>query len=106
MDHRACGQRSVAEIGEQRAVLESAGCGGRESAFGEALTVVALAAKREFSVDDRRSEGAFGGVVGRLDPLDRGEGLERGPDVEEVVGKAPLPGSAGALRAGFFEQLP
>jgi hypothetical protein len=60
------GSDQFAEIGEQRAVLESAGCGGRESAFGEALTVVALGSEREFSVDDRRSEGAFGGVVGLI----------------------------------------
>jgi hypothetical protein len=33
--------------------LESAGCGGREGAFGESLAGFALGAEREFSVDDR-----------------------------------------------------
>ena len=39
----------------------------------------ALRAEREFLVDDRAAECAFGGVVGRLDAVDGGEGPERGP---------------------------
>ena len=80
--------------------------GGGERAFGESLAVVALGAEREFSVDDRAAERAFGGVVGRLDAVDGGEGPERGPDLEQVVGELPVPAVAPALRAGVFEQLP
>jgi hypothetical protein len=101
----ACvGGDQFAEVGEERAALLSAGCGGRERALSKPLAVVALGAEREFSVDDRCSKRAFGGVVGRLDPLDRGEGLERGPDLEQVIGEAPVPASAAALRAGVLEQ--
>jgi len=39
------GDNQVAEIGEQRAVLQAACGGGGERAFGEALAIVALAAE-------------------------------------------------------------
>ena len=52
------------------------------------------------------AERAFGGVVGRFDAVDGGEGPERGPDLEQVVGELAVPAVAPALRAGVFEQLP
>ena len=86
-------------------MLEAAGAGGGERAFGESLAVVALGAEREFSVDDRCAERALGGVVRRLDAVDGDERPERGPDLEQVVREPPVPASAPALRAGVFEQL-
>jgi hypothetical protein len=59
---------------------------------------------REFSVDDRAAEGAFGGVVGRFHAGVGGEGPERGPDLEQVVGEAAVQAGALALAAGVFEQ--
>ena len=61
------GGDQVAEVGEQRAALEAAGGGGGECAFGESLAGVALGAEGDFSVDDRCSERALGGVIRRLD---------------------------------------
>src|SRR3954449_7742276 len=60
--------------------------------------------ERDLAVDDRRSERAFGGVVGRLDPLDGHERPERGPDLEQVVGEPAVPTSACALGRGRFQQ--
>jgi hypothetical protein len=54
---------------------------------------------------DRSPESALGEVVGRLDGRVGGEGPERGPDLEQVVGEQPVPTIAAALRAGFIEQL-
>jgi hypothetical protein len=54
-------------------------------AFGEAFAVPAGGAVGELSVDNRCSERAFGGVVGRLDALDGGERSERGPHLEQVA---------------------
>ncbi len=43
------------------------------------LAGVALGSEREFSVDGGAAERAFGGVVGRFDAVDDGEGPERIP---------------------------
>ena len=64
------------DVGDQRAALKVAGGGGRERTLGESLTVLALAAERDFPVDDR-AERALGRVVGRLDAADGDKGLER-----------------------------
>ena len=72
--------------------------------LGEPLASVALGAEGEFSVDDRFSERSLSGVVGGLDLVDRGEGPERGPDLEQVVGELPVPAVAPSLGAGLFEQ--
>ena len=48
------------------------------------------------------AERALGGVVGRLDAVDGGEGPERGPDLEQVVGELAVPAGAPALRAGVL----
>ena len=45
--------RSTCKLGYLRKALEAAGGGGREPAFGESLTAVALGAERDLSVDDR-----------------------------------------------------
>src|SRR4051794_24123599 len=75
------GGDQVAEIGEQRAALQAAGGGGRERALGESLAVLALAAERDLAVDDRCSQRALGGVVGRLDAVGGGERPQRRPDL-------------------------
>ena len=93
-----------AEVGEQRAVLLAAGDGDRERALGEAFTVVALGAEREFSVDDGAAERALGGIVGGLDAVQDGEGPQGGPDLEQVVGELAVPAGPPALRAGCLEQ--
>lgn len=67
--------------------------------------VSVLRTERDFSVDDRSTERAFGGVGGRLDPVGVGEGPERGPDREQVVGELVVPAGAPALGAGVLEQL-
>src|SRR4051812_12904646 len=72
----------VAEVGEQRAVLQAARRCGRQGAFGEPLAVFGLGPERDFAVDDRRAQRAFGGVIGRLNSLDGHERPERGPDLE------------------------
>ena len=57
-------------------------------------------------MDDGAAERAFGRVVGRLDPVEDGEGPERGPDLEQVVGELAVPAVAPILRRGVLEQLP
>jgi hypothetical protein len=97
---------SVAFAGDfkQRALLLAAGRGGRERALGESLAVVAAGAVGELSVDDRAAERAFGGIVGRFDRGVDGEGPQRGPDLEEVVGESSVMAGAFALAGGVFEQ--
>jgi hypothetical protein len=56
-------------------------------------------------VDDRGAQRAFGGVVGRFDTGVGGEGPERGPDLEQVVGEASVVAGARALAAGVLEEL-
>ena len=52
-----------------------------------------------------RSARSAGLLVGST-PSIGGEGPERGPDLEQVVGELAVPAVAPALRAGVFEQLP
>ena len=97
------GQQFGQEL-EERAVLLATGRGDGERALGEPLTVIGAGAVRELSVDDGAAERALGGVVGRLDPLDRDEGPERGPDFEQVVGEPSVVAGALALAAGVLQQ--
>jgi hypothetical protein len=50
------GGDQFAEVGEQRAALQSAGGGGRQGTLGESLTVLALGAEGDFSVDDEEPD--------------------------------------------------
>src|SRR5918999_1789762 len=78
------GGERLSEVLEERALSLAAGGGGGEGAFGE----------------------PFGLVVGRFDGSVGDECPERGPDLEQVVGEAPVVAGALALAAGVFEQLP
>jgi hypothetical protein len=84
--------------------LEAAGGGGGLGTFGEAFAARAGGGVGQFAVDDRSTERALGWVVGRFDAIDGGEGPERGPDLEEVVGEASVPAGALAFRGGVLEQ--
>ena len=75
-------------------------------AFREPFAAGAVGAERDFSVDDRAAQCAFGGVVRWFDSVCGGEGPECRPDVEQVVGEPPVPAGAPALGGGVFEQLP
>ena len=51
-------------------------------------------------MDDRAAQRSLGGVVGRLDPLDRDKGPKRGPDLQQVAGEAAVVAGALALASG------
>ena len=56
------------------------------------------------SVDHGGAERPFGGVVGRLDAGVGGEGPQRGPDLEQVVGEHAVKAGAFAVAPGALEQ--
>jgi hypothetical protein len=56
-------------------------------------------------VDHRAAQRALGGAVGRLDAVQGGEGPQRGPDLEQVVGESAVVAGACALARGVFDQL-
>jgi hypothetical protein len=85
-------------------VLEAAGCCCGEGAFGEAFAVVAAGALGEFSVDDGTAERAFGGVVGWFDGGVGGEGPERRPDVQQVLGEPAVVAGARGLARGVLDE--
>jgi len=98
------GAEDVGQVGEERASLEAAGDRGGEQSFDRSLALLGIDAKREFAVDDGAAEAAFGVVVGRLDPVGVGEGPERGPAVEEILGKGAVVLGARAFPRCVFEQ--
>src|SRR6266496_275946 len=58
------------------------------------------------AVDDGAAQAALGVVVGRVDAVDDGEGPERGPPLEQVLGEEPVTLGLGALGCCALEQRP
>src|SRR5664279_1849693 len=99
------GGEQVAEVGEQRPVLQAASDRGRQGALGESFVIIGLVAVGQFSVDDRSAERSFGRVVGRGDAGDGDERPERRPELEQVVREAAVQPVACAAVGGMLEQL-
>jgi hypothetical protein len=51
-------------------------------------------------VDHGAAERTLRGAVGQLDPFDRDEGPESGPDLEQIVGEPAVQAGALAVAAG------
>src|SRR5450830_1846662 len=100
------GSEHVAEVGKERAALQAAGDRGREETFDGALALLGLAAQGELAVDDRPAQAAFGVVVGGLNAGDTGEGPQRRPALQQVLGEAAVATVAGALARRLLEQRP
>jgi hypothetical protein len=100
------GGEGVAEVGKERALLQTAGDRRREQPLDAALALFGLAAERELAVDDRPAQAPFGMVVGRLDAVDLGEGPQRRPELEQVLGESAVAAVAGTLARRSFEQRP
>src|SRR5450756_1920981 len=92
--------------GKEGAALQAAGDRGREQPFDGALALLGLAAQRELAVDDRPAQAALGVVVGRLDAGHAGEGPQRRPALQQVLGEAAVAAVAGALARRLLEQRP
>jgi hypothetical protein len=71
------GLEGLTEELEDVFTLEPAGLDRGEQAFHEPAPARALAAEAVFSPQHRRSQHSFGVVVGRLNPVDAGEGPKR-----------------------------
>ena len=78
----------------------------KEEPLDRALAALGLAAQRELAVDDRPAQAAFGVIVGWLDAGHAGEGPERWPAFEQVLGEGALATVAGALARRLLEQRP
>jgi hypothetical protein len=72
---------------------------------GEVVEKRAPLSELELAVDDRAAQAALGSVVGRLHAGDGGEGPERRPELERVVGEAPDELVALAFAASLEERL-
>ena len=64
------------------------------------------AAEGDLAVDDGAAPPALGAVVGRLHPLDLGEGPKRRPELQQVAGEGAEVAVAGALLAVGLKQRP
>ena len=63
-----------------------------------------MAAEGELAVDEGAAQAVFGVVVGWLDAVGVGEGPERRPVFEQVVGEEAVVLGLGALADGLLEQ--
>src|SRR5450830_1045349 len=103
----ACfGSEHIGEVGKEGAALQAAGYRGREQPFDGALAPLGLAAERELAVDDRPAQAALGVIVGRLDAGDAGEGPQRRPALEQVVGEGAVAAVARRFARRLLEQRP
>jgi len=70
------------------------------------LAALGLAAQGELAVDDGAAQATFGVVVGRLDAGDAGEGPQRRPALEQVLGEGAVAAVADAPPRRLLEQRP
>src|SRR5450759_5618282 len=100
------GSEHIGEVGKEGAALQPAGDRGGEEPLDGVLAALGLAAQGELAVDDRPAQAAFGVVVGGLDAGHAGEGPQRRPALEQVLGEAAVAAVAGALARRLLEQRP
>src|SRR5450756_2517621 len=100
------GSEHIGEVGKEGAPLQPAGDRGGEEPLDRVLAALGLAAQGELAVDDRAAQATFGVVVGGLDAGDAGEGPQRRPALEQVLGEGAVAAVAGALARRLLEQRP
>src|SRR5450756_2010550 len=100
------GSEHIGEVGKEGAPLQPAGDRGREEPLDGVLAALGLAAQGELAVDHRAAQATFGVVVGGLDAGDAGEGPQRRPALEQVLGEGAVAAVAGALARRLLEQRP
>src|SRR5450756_498409 len=100
------GSEHIGEVGKEGAPLQPAGDRGREEPLDRVRAALGLAAQGELAVDDRAAQATFGVVVGGLDAGDAGEGPQRRPALEQVLGEGAVAAVAGALARRLLEQRP